>query len=252
MVVKLNRRDFDNIRSRLTKTAKVVPTPLPHVSDDRVSTMEGNALPKRGRSRRTCQGRQSLSSSPDPGEGPGWRLYLDLAIAPQPKQRARTGVSSDALLRAFRTAHGHEGRFLSALKASRHVFSQTPEATREFERAIAEAGRAAMTAGGLAPLAVPVVMEAIFTFSAGHKPEHEHHEGQSTTLMPTSQRDGDLDNHEKAVLDALNTIAYVDDRLVVSKRAVKCIGLVDRIQVLVRPALPDDIDITFAPDVHSR
>jgi Holliday junction resolvase RusA-like endonuclease len=53
---------------------------------------------------------------------------------------------------------------------------------------------------------------------------------------PTSPGDGDADNLEKAVLDALNKIVYADDRLVVRSIRTKSCGEKPRLIVKVSPA----------------
>jgi Holliday junction resolvase RusA-like endonuclease len=89
------------------------------------------------------------------------------------------------------------------------------------EKAIREAASTAMV--GRHPVHCPVGAETWFNF-VGDPLE-----------WPTSQADGDIDDLKKAIMDGLNKVAYIDDRLVVSTTAVKRCGPKDSIKILVRP-----------------
>lgn len=109
------------------------------------------------------------------GVGPGATVEARPPVAaftvpgkPAPKQRPRVGKNG-------------------------HVY--TPRATREYERQVAWAAKAA----GLRPLAGPIEVQAAFCFAG----------------RPT----GDLDNYVKALLDGLKGIAYADDSQVVKLAA---------------------------------
>ena len=54
-----------------------------------------------------------------------------------------------------------------------------------------------------------------------------------------SRNFGDVDNHVKAVLDAINGVCYTDDRLVVSVIAIKIKSAVEGVDVIVADSLLD-------------
>ena len=123
-----------------------------------------------------------------------------MPIEPIPKARARTSLSKAQIEKCFVQARGNLLVFRSLLdKLKHHTF--TPERTAAFESQVAMFANRAMA--GKAPSERPVAMKLVFMF-----------EGDDG-LWPTDVTDGDVDNLEKAVKDALNGIAYRDDRLVV-------------------------------------
>lgn len=134
-----------------------------------------------------------------PGGSNGEPLHLLFDIVPRPKERARF---------------------------SRGGFAYTPTATRTFETEVARQAAAIMAESGRVPFEVPVSVTATF-YLLGDK-----------HVWPTAQPDGDLDNHEKALLDALNKIAWRDDRLVVEKTSRKVCGTQPGIHVRIAPAGP--------------
>lgn len=79
---------------------------------------------------------------------------------------------------------------------------------------------------GRPPMDCPIELEIQFTFQG------------DPGSWPTAQRDGDLDNLAKAVLDGCNKVAFVDDRLVVGITMRKTCGAADGIYVRVRAAAP--------------
>ena len=100
------------------------------------------------------------------------------------------------------------------------------ERTRRFEADVARSVQAAMARTGVAMFTVPVRIGIAFFFRG------------DSGLMPTGSADGDLDNLLKAVLDGMNKVAYLDDRLV------------QRLADSVKLTGPEDmivIDITTAP-----
>lgn len=96
--------------------------------------------------------------------------------------------------------------FRSLLDKLKH-HTYTPDRTAGFERQVAMFANRAMA--GKVPIKRPVAMKLIFMF-----------EGEDG-LWPTDVTDGDIDNLEKAIKDALNGIAYLDDRLVVELEKTK-------------------------------
>ena len=125
---------------------------------------------------------------------------------PRTKQRARTQISKEAIVRAFLQSRGSVGEFRRLLDSIPHR-SFTPKDTGQFEDAVERAASRAM--GSRAAFAGPVELELVFVFAGD--------EGE----WPTDVTDADLDNAEKAILDGLNGVLYVDDRVVVAKRGTK-------------------------------
>ncbi len=80
----------------------------------------------------------------------------------------------------------------------------TPE-TKAFEEEISSCAR--LLVGTRPPLKGPVFVEVLFSLPG------------DISLWPTAMQDGDIDNHEKSVFDALNGITYTDDRMIVRKFA---------------------------------
>ena len=137
----------------------------------------------RAKARRGAGGR--LPRLGEPPVHAGWEFELTTAVQPRPKQRARTCMRG--------------GR----------VRTFTPEETVAFEAAIRDAAAAEMARRRLEPLTGPLEVEFEFGFAG------------DAALWPTAARDGDLDNIEKAVQDALNRVAYPDDRFIVQKSSIK-------------------------------
>jgi Holliday junction resolvase RusA-like endonuclease len=57
-------------------------------------------------------------------------------------------------------------------------------------------------------------------------------------IWPTSRLDGDADNLEKSVLDALNGIVFEDDKLVVRSIREKRCGIEPCVHIRIAPANP--------------
>lgn len=111
----------------------------------------------------------------------------------------------------------HFLRFERAPKAkerprlSRNGKIYTPKATLEWERDLAEAWKSL----GVEVIKGPVHLETMFG---------RDYVTIAVTELPESARSklrGDIDNYQKIVLDALNGVAYADDRLVVMTSASK-------------------------------
>ena len=161
---------------------------------------------------------------------PGNRITIDFNVPPQPKERARTYINSGAIARAFINASGDIRKFMASLKSSGAgsgvMKSTTPEATRNFEMAISVLARRAMAGSGQEPFTCPVEMEIEFRFAG------------DPSSWPTAHSDGDLDNLEKSIKDALIGITYADDRLIVRKQSIKVCAEVPGIIVTIGPATP--------------
>jgi len=142
------------------------------------------------------------------------------------------------LIHAFRQASGNEARFTSLLtvrkqggereSALMHTF--TPADTYRYERSIHRSVSAMMAAARNEPFDVPVEADLIFAF-----------EGDPSE-WPTGTEDGDIDNLNKAVFDALNKVAYTDDRLVVASRQVKLSSSTPYLGVRIRAATPETLE----------
>lgn len=186
-------------------------------------------------------------------------VVIEAPLPPQTKQRARTFVDLGVLMRAFHSAKGSPERFkgmindtlvkslVKAFSAAsgdprryaamiRDVFqskSLTPEATREFERAVGLMGQLAMR--GREPFDHPITME--FEFRIEGDPGD----------WPVAQQDGDLDNHIKSCVDSLNGIVYVDDRLVVQKNSIKICSKTPGITIRILPPPEAYMGLTSSP-----
>jgi Holliday junction resolvase RusA-like endonuclease len=142
---------------------------------------------------------------------------------PIPKARARTQLPKGQIVKCFVQARGNLLVFQSLLEKLKHQ-TFTPDRTKIFEREVALVANRAMAAARRTPLTVPIRMTVTFVLR-----------GDPGT-WPTAESDGDLDNLEKAVKDALNGIAYLDDRLVVEVSKKKICGPEPRIEVSLGPA----------------
>lgn len=150
-------------------------------------------------------------------------FVVKLPSDPRPKERPRTVASMDALRAAFLTSRGNLEAFMSAVKG-KISRTYTPQGTADYEKLVAYAANAAMA--GKTPFACAVETEIVLVLAGD--------EG----VWPTSRLDGDADNLEKAVLDAMNGIVFIDDSLVVRSFREKICGPEPEVRVTVRPARP--------------
>jgi Holliday junction resolvase RusA-like endonuclease len=165
------------------------------------------------------------------------KFEIDLPADPQPKERPRTVINMGALISAFVEARGSVAKFKQLIgrgsddnapageKKKRPSISHTytPKNTADYEDLILKHATVAMANAGLKPFECPVKTHVHLVF-----------EGDPET-WPTSPGDGDADNLEKAVLDALNNVVYIDDRLVVRSIRTKSCGPKPRLIVKVSP-----------------
>lgn len=151
------------------------------------------------------------------------RFEIDLPSDPQPKERPRTVMNTGAIVGAFIEARGNVGRFKELL-AGRMSHTYTPKNTADYEDLILNHARVAMAAAKMQPFECPVKTHVHLVFKG------------DPAEWPTSPGDGDADNLEKAVLDALNKVVYADDRLVVRSIRTKSCGERPRLIVKVSPA----------------
>jgi len=148
---------------------------------------------------------------------------LALPYDPRPKERPRTVASKEALRAAFLSARGSLEAFMKAV-SGRISHTYTPKATAEYEGLVRTAATAAMA--GRPPFACAVETRVTLVLKG------------DPSSWPTSRLDGDADNLEKAVLDAMNGVVFEDDRLVVRSFREKACGTVPEVIVEVRPAAP--------------
>jgi Holliday junction resolvase RusA-like endonuclease len=164
------------------------------------------------------------------------RFDIDLPADPQPKERPRTVINVGALISAFIEARGSVAKFKeligrkqqgevseSVKKRTSISHTYTPKNTADYEDLILKHATIAMAAAKMKPFECPVKTHVHLVFK-----------GDPDT-WPTSPSDGDADNLEKAVLDALNKIVYADDRLVVSSIRTKSCGEKAKLIVKVSP-----------------
>jgi Holliday junction resolvase RusA-like endonuclease len=150
------------------------------------------------------------------------KFEIDLPSDPQPKERPRTVMNTGAIVNAFIQAKGNVGRFKELL-GGRMSHTYTPKNTAVYEDLILKHATVAMASARMKPFECPVKTHVHLVFK-----------GDADT-WPTSPGDGDADNLEKAVLDALNKIVYADDRLVVRSIRTKSCGEKPRLIVKVSP-----------------
>jgi Holliday junction resolvase RusA-like endonuclease len=163
-------------------------------------------------------------------EGAAVSIDVELPFDPRPKGRPRTVPNWPVIYAAVAASGGSVSAFKAALARAASegrptTTTYTPEGTAEYEKLLKAAAASAMV--GRVPFGCAVEVELV-TVLAG-----------DPDVWPTSPNDGDSDNHEKAILDALNEIAFVDDRLVVRSTRVKECGPVPKVSVRVRPADPN-------------
>jgi Holliday junction resolvase len=152
-------------------------------------------------------------------------LEMDLPYDPRPKERPRSALDRQVLMSAFLAAKGDLARFM-AMATKGAITTYTPERTLEYENLLKAEAREIMLRSRRKPFDIPLDADILLVLS-----------GDSET-WPTSALDGDGDNLQKAVLDALNEIVFTDDRLIVRKTVEKICGPRASIRVTVRPAAP--------------
>jgi len=182
----------------------------------------GLSLPEaaeKGKRPSRAKGRDRMPRAGVAGEG--ITFSVSLPHDPRPKARPRTVTSVEGLKGAFLASRGNLETFMR-MAAGRSSKTFTPKSTADYERLVADAAREAM--GRRPPLSCPVETDIALVL--------EGDEG----VWPTSRLDGDADNLEKAVLDALNGIVFEDDRLVVRSRREKRCGKEPMVIVSVVPA----------------
>jgi Holliday junction resolvase RusA-like endonuclease len=170
-------------------------------ADGRVSTARRIGL-RRNEALRSHPKRGRLPVSAETGQP----ITFFVPIEPIPKARARTMLPKSLIEKCFVQSRGNLLAFRGLIDKLKH-HTYTPERTAAFEKQVALHANRAMA--GKAPIERPLAMQLTFTF-----------EGDES-LWPTDSTDGDMDNLVKAIKDALNGIAYKDDRLVVQSEQRK-------------------------------
>lgn len=151
-------------------------------------------------------------------ELPDIEIRVVAPFEPQTKKRARTYLRFEDVAYAFKVANGDPRRFMGALKSR----TATPPETRRYQAQVALIATAAMQ--GRPPLDIPVEIEVTLRLM-----------GDPTT-WPVAYSDLDIDNGVKAAFDALNGVAWKDDRLVVRMSTIKECAESPEVVMVVRPA----------------
>ena len=116
--------------------------------------------------------------------------------------------------------------------ARRTIKMHTPEKTRAYEQAIALAGKLAMQ--GREPLGGPVAMRLdIFMPIPASWSKAKREAALLSSVMPISKPDAS--NVLKAVEDALNGIAYIDDSQIIDVWVRKRYSDEPRVEVIITP-----------------
>jgi Holliday junction resolvase RusA-like endonuclease len=170
--------------------------------------LPGKDKPKKSKARWSIDDPKLLEQKP---------ITISIPVTPKPKHRPRTFVDEGSIRSAFYKAKGNVAIFMKEIRMK----TLTTSKTREFEKHIANTASLLVKGG---PIEGPVFVDAIFTLPG------------DPSQWPTSMRDGDLDNHEKSVLDALNGICYTDDRMIVRKFSAMRCGKTPSVYIRVSPA----------------
>ena len=150
-------------------------------------------------------------------------LEIELPYDPRPKERPRSALDRKVLMNAFLSAKGDVSRFM-AMATKGAITTYTPERTLDYENLLRSEAQAIMIAERRKPFDIPLDAEILLTLVG------------SPETWPTSALDGDGDNLQKAVLDALNEIVFTDDRLIVRKKVEKICGAKPGLRLVVKPA----------------
>jgi Holliday junction resolvase RusA-like endonuclease len=150
------------------------------------------------------------------------QFICHLNIKPQSKQRARTFLDKNIIAKLYNQSCGNLKKFMGLISSNQIMKSLTPEDTKDFEYILSLEAKRVMTQLKLEPFECPVEMDIIVRIEGN--PEE----------WPVAHHDGDLDNHEKAIKDALNGIVYLDDRLVVKKTGIKICSKQPGIDIIVK------------------
>lgn len=130
---------------------------------------------------------------------------------------------------------GHKMR-LRLDRRSGRLYTPTP--TLQFERRVREIAEPHFRA----PFAGPVILRTVVIFPVPKSwPAYRRH----AAMMQPHVGKPDLSNIEKAIEDALNGVAYLDDSLVAEKASRKRYGLVEEIRISIEP-IPSKL--TLSPE----
>ena len=113
----------------------------------------------------------------------------------------------------------------------------TPKATLEYERVIGEYAKATMKSKAFdrIPLDVPIALNLVMVFAPTKSwTKKKKEQALNQEIYPMQSNQADVDNGQKAVLDALNKIVYEDDRVVVDSRVRKIYGEKDQVIIMIR------------------
>ena len=119
---------------------------------------------------------------------------------------------------------------------TKNGIAYTPARTKEYEKLVSWAYK---TAAHGVMLSGPVRAKIVAVYKIPHSwSKRKQAEAEEMSLLPLTRPD--LDNVAKAVLDALNGIAYKDDSSVVDLRISKCYGAIPCVAVLLSGEVEKD------------
>lgn len=104
----------------------------------------------------------------------------------------------------------------------------TPARTHDAERAVVQAYKKAYPDGEHFEAGIPLELSCRFYFKLPKKPSKSQYEGGFTQKTP------DLDNALKMISDAMNNIAYADDKQICVLRAEKRYSKYPHTEIIIR------------------
>lgn len=228
-MVKVSANVLSRFKSRNAKSPVPSKEPERQIRTDKQVGNQPEEPKKKKATKRTGRDRTEIAESHEAV----MEFYIDLPYDPRPKKRPRTMINMKVVGDAFLAAKGNLGRFKSLLRdpvtnKSRAQVTITPKDTIEYEDLIRNEVRKVL--GDRLPFNGPVRVEMLFVLKGGRN------------FWPTSPADGDADNLEKAAADALNEIAFKDDRFVVVTTRYKICREKPGLLLWLSPAQPSDME----------
>lgn len=228
-MVKINPNVLSRFKTRTGNPAPANAHPVKQIKQATVSEEPVAEVKKTKTSKKAGRDRAEIVASNETI----MEFYIDLSHDPRPKKRPRTMMNMKVVGDAFLAAKGNLGRFKALLRdpitnKSRAQVTITPKDTVEYEDFIRKEVRKVL--GDRLPFDGPVKAEMLFVLKGDRK------------FWPTSPADGDADNLEKAAADALNEIAFKDDRFVVVTTRYKICREKPGLLLWLSPAQPSDLE----------
>ena len=226
-MVKINPNVLSRFKTRTTLAAPL--TASPELDAARQPEKKAAPAKKAKSSKKAGRDRAEVASSDEAV----MEFYIDLSHDPRPKKRPRTMINMKVVGDAFLAARGNLNKFKALLRdpvtnKSRAQVTITPRDTVEYEDFIRKEVRIAL--GDRLPFDGPVKAEMLFVLKG------------DSGFWPTSPADGDADNLEKAAADALNEIAFKDDRFIVVTTRYKICREKPGLLLWLSPAQPSDLE----------